>query len=154
LVGDDLSDVGFRGHLGRLDHTYAEQSLGSPPSWPIEPSALPKLPGGYDWIDAVALPPCGLVTTTVESSVMASTQRHNVFVADPAPEGARLDEAQVVRIRRPPPAHQARLRRYEPDVAAVAVSARFAEGQGSLIDVPGDCIVDLRRRPELRAEIF
>ena len=77
--------------------------------------------------------------------MMASAQRHGVFIADPAAHGARLCEPQVVSIRWPPPADQARLRRYKLEVRTVAVAAWFAQREGGFVDMPCHRIVDPRQ---------
>jgi hypothetical protein len=102
-----------------------------------------------DRINLVAFPPCPLVTVAVERAVVTPAQRHGEFIADPAAEGPRLGVAQVVSVRRPPTADQARLGRHEPEVRAVAVAARFPACEGAFVDVPSDRVVDSGRRLEL-----
>jgi hypothetical protein len=77
-----------------------------------------------------------------------------IFIADTPPEGARLGEPQMVGVRGPSAANQARLGRHEPEVRTIAVSARFAECEGALVDLPCHRIVDPSRGPQLLRQIF
>ena len=86
--------------------------------------------------------------------MVTPAQRHGVFVADPAADSARLGKAQMMGVRRPPAADQARLRRHEPEVRTVAVAAWFAQREGAFVDMPCHRIVDALRRPELTGQVF
>ena len=77
--------------------------------------------------------------------MVTPAQRHGVFIADPAAEGARLGESQMMGVRWPPPADEARLRRHEPEVRTVAVAAWFAQREGGFVDMPCHRIVDPRQ---------
>jgi hypothetical protein len=76
----------------------------------------------------------------MELSMVTAAQRDGVFVANPSAKGAQLGKSQMMCIRRPPLADQARLRRHEPEVRAVAVAAGFAQRKRALVDVPGNGI--------------
>ena len=86
-------------------------------------------------------PPCRLIASPMEGTVMGPAERDGKLIADPAPQGAWLHEPQVMRVRRAPSAHKAGLCSNELEVRAVAVTAGFAQGEGVLIDVPGDGVV-------------
>jgi hypothetical protein len=74
----------------------------------------------------------------MEGPMMGPAKRDGVLVAGPAAERARLSEPKVMSIRRP--ANQARLRRYDPEVRAIAVAARFVQRKCAFVDVPGNGI--------------
>jgi hypothetical protein len=69
-------------------------------------------------------------------------KRDGVLVADPATESPRLREPQVMRVRGPSAADQARLGRNEPEVRTIAVAARFAVSEGAFVYVPCHGVVD------------
>ena len=79
-------------------------------------------------------PPCGLVTVAVNLAVMSTAERDGEFVADFAPERAKLGKANVVGICGLPSADQAALRRDEFQVVLVAKAARFWKRQDAFID--------------------
>jgi hypothetical protein len=81
-------------------------------------------------------------------------KRDCILIAYSPPEGARLGEPQMMGIRGPSPADQARMGRHEPEVRTIAVAARFAEREGAFVDVPCYSIVDPTRRGELRRQVF
>jgi hypothetical protein len=147
LIGADGSEAGSNCPFWTLDHAKAEKGFRPFASRTGKTSLLPQLVSYPDRIDFVALPPCDLITLSVERSMMGSAKWDCVFVTDTATKGASLREAQVMRIRRPPPADQARLRRHEPEVGAVAVAAWFAHREGAFVDVPSHGIVDPFRQP-------
>ena len=74
--------------------------------------------------------------------MVGAAQRNCKLIADTPANRAWLRESQVMSIRGPPATDEARLRRDEPKVRAVAVAARFTKCEGAFVDVPGDCIVD------------
>jgi hypothetical protein len=69
-----------------------------------------------DRIDLVALPPCDLITLSVECAMVTAAQRDYIFITDPAAERAGLSEPNMMGVTRPPSADQARLPRHEPEV--------------------------------------
>ena len=103
---------------------------------PIEPGVLPQLLGNRDRVDAGGLPPIDLVAMPVNVPMVGAAERNGEFVADPTPHGSRLHEPQMVSVRRLPSAQEARLGRYELQMGAIAIAARFAEGKGALVDMP------------------
>jgi hypothetical protein len=139
-----------RGRLGpgifrRLDRRWTEQGIEVLLNGcPVEPSVLPQPLGHHRRVDAGGLPPIGLVAMPVHGPMVGAAERNGEFVADPAPQGSRLHEPQMVRIRRLPSAQKARLRRYELQMGAIAIAARFAEGKGALVDMPEDGVVHRR----------
>jgi hypothetical protein len=128
-----------------LDHAYSEKSLGSSATRAVEPGSLPQLMSYYDRINAVAPPPCDLVAVSMKRPMVTPAQRHGEFIANPASEGARLCEPQVMCIRRAPPADETRLRRNKPEMRAVAVAAWFAQRECGFVDMPRHRIVDRRQ---------
>jgi hypothetical protein len=70
--------------------------------------------------------------------MMGPAQRDGIFVTDPSAEGARLSEPQMMGVRRPSAAYEARLRRYEPEVHPIAVAAGFAQRKRAFVDLPGN----------------
>ena len=94
----------------------------------IELPLMPEFEGERNRINFVCLPPSRLVAPAVEFAVMGATEGNGEFVTDPAAEGARLGEAQMVRVRRRAPAHQAGLPRDEFAVLLVAQAHDLAEG--------------------------
>ena len=73
--------------------------------------------------------------------MMSAAKGYDELVTDPAAERARLGKSQMVRVRRPASAKQARLRGYEFQVRAVAIAARFAVCKDAFIDMPGHGVV-------------
>ena len=59
-------------------------------------------------VNTLAVPPCRLVARVVHLAMMSPTQRYGKLVADLLSHGTALRKAKMVRIRRLPPAHQAR----------------------------------------------
>jgi hypothetical protein len=80
----------------------------------------------------------------MENAMMGPTERHSIFIADPAAKGARLDEPQMMGIGRPPPTKKARLPRHEPQVGAIPRAAGFAQRERALIDVSGNGTPDCK----------
>ena len=75
----------------------------------IELPLLPKFKSQGDGVDLNPLPPRSLVAPPVKLAVVRTTERHGELVADPPTEGAGLSEAQMVRVARGAPAHEAGL---------------------------------------------
>jgi hypothetical protein len=66
----------------------------------------------------------------VDLTVVGTSERHRILVADFAAQGPRLHEAQVMRLGRLPLAPKAWLRGHELQVSAIVV-ARLAQRQGA-----------------------
>jgi hypothetical protein len=122
---------------------------------PAEPGVLPQPLRNSDRVDAGGLPPRSLIAVPVGLTMVGSTERHGELIADPSPQGPGLHESEVMGIGRLPPADEARLRRHELQMGAVAVTARLAQGKHALVDMPENGIVrrlqlGLRRPLRLR----
>ena len=107
----------------------------------------PKRAGLDGRINAGLPPPIGLLPAAVQLAMVTPAQRDSELIADLAPEGRMLCKSQVMRVRGPPAANQARLLGNRFDMIAVADPPRLWDGQHALIDRP----VDSRggRRPPL-----
>jgi hypothetical protein len=64
--------------------------------------------------------------------MVGAAQRHCKLIADTPAEGTRLGKTEMVSVRRPSAADQARLGRHEPEVRSIAVAARFTKVRGRL----------------------
>jgi hypothetical protein len=108
---------------------------------PIEDAApLPELPRKDDRVEVGFAPPRRFVAASMKGAVMAAAEGDYEFVADPAAQRPRLGEPQVVGIRGSPPTQKAWLRRHELQVCSIAVTARFAQGEGAFVNMPSDGI--------------
>jgi hypothetical protein len=107
----------------------------------IEARQLPQFSGNGDRIKLDRFPPCRLIASPMEGTMMGPAQRDRKLIADPTPQVAWLHEPQMMRVRRAPSADKAGLCRNEPQVLSVAVAARFAQGERALVDMPGNRIV-------------
>jgi hypothetical protein len=101
----------------------------------IEAGLLPQLSGNGERIKLDQLPPCRLVAPAMEHTMVGTAKRNHELVADPAAQRARLGKSQVVGVRRPASAQQARLRGYELQVRAIAVAPRFAMRKSAFVDM-------------------
>ena len=97
----------------------------------------PQRTGCDRGVDAEMAPPGRFIAAAVHFAMMAAAQRHGKLVADPAPERARLHEAQVVGIRRAAAADQARQFGQRSDVIAIAQAPRLRQRQPALVDHRG-----------------
>jgi len=87
--------------------------------------------------------------------MVGTAERHRELVADAAPQGPGLHESKVMGVRRLPPTNEARLRRHELQMGAIAVAARLAQREGALVDMPSNGVLHelrfgLRRRRRQR----
>jgi hypothetical protein len=85
----------------------------------------PQRASGCGWINAGARPPNGFVATAVDVAMVPAAERDGELVADLAAERSGLGKSQMVGVRRPSAANQARLLGDRPDVLAVADPARL-----------------------------
>jgi hypothetical protein len=106
---------------------------------------LPQPVGDQHRIEIGRFPPRRLVATPVKGAMVGAAERHRELIADPAPQGSRLHESEVMGIARSPPAQQARLRRHELQMGAIAIAARLAQREGTLVDMPGNGVVHRRQ---------
>ena len=93
----------------------------------IELSQLPELQGERHWIDLDRLPPSGLFAPPVKLAMVNTTERNRELIADLASEGARLGEAEMVRIARRAAAHHTGLPCDELPVLLIAQSDALRE---------------------------
>ena len=90
----------------------------------------PQAIGEHERIeDAMAGPPGALIARLVQGIVVAVAQRHGELIRHLEPEGARLREANVMRLCWPPPAHEARLVGNEGEVRPIADALVFGDEQ-------------------------
>jgi hypothetical protein len=73
--------------------------------------------------------------------MMGAAERDRKLVADPTPQGARLHEPQVMRVRGTASAHEAGLPSNELEMRAIPVAARFIQRERAFVDMPGNGIV-------------
>ena len=88
-------------------------------------------------IDVLTLPPCLLIAGTMQLAMMPPTRRDGELITDLSPHGATLRQAEVVWIRRLPPANKTSLLSDQPEVLSVANLSRLRQRQGGLIDSCG-----------------
>jgi hypothetical protein len=88
-------------------------------------------------IDVLTLPPCLLIAGTMQLAMMPPTQRDGELITDLSPHGATLRQAEVVWIRRLPPANKTSLLSDQPEVLSVPNLSRLRQRQGGLIDSCG-----------------
>jgi hypothetical protein len=112
---------------------------------------LPQPVRNSDRADASGGPPCRLIAAPVKSTMMSAAQRHRELIADPAAQGPRLHESEVMGVARLPPTKQARLRGHELQMGAIAVAARLAQREGALVDVPENGVVRRRQLGQRRS---
>jgi hypothetical protein len=112
---------------------------------------FPKLAGDLDRINAGLLPPGLLVADAVNRAVMRAAQWDGEFIAGFAAERARLNESEVMRIRRLAAAQEARLLGYKSKMVPVAIAAWRPERQDALIDAMGLIGIGLIGGADLRA---
>ena len=79
-------------------------------------------------------PPICFVAAAVHFAMVASAQRDGELIADFAPEGRMLCKSQVMGVRGPSAANQARLFGNRFDVIAVTHAAWLWYGQHALVD--------------------
>ena len=74
-------------------------------------------------------PPRLFIASAVQRVMVGGTKWHRIFVADFEPQSTILGKAKVVRLRRPPAAHETRARGHKPKVVAIAVALRCCDRQ-------------------------
>jgi hypothetical protein len=94
-----------------------------------------------DRVEVHRHPPCRLIASPMEGTMMGAAKWNRKLVADPTPQGARLHEPQVMRVRRAPSAHKAGLPSNELEMRTVAVAARFTQWECTFVDMPRNGIV-------------
>jgi hypothetical protein len=154
VIRADVIKPRFCNSIGAFDNAHGKKRLDSSPARGVEPGSCPQLTSHFDRIDLVGLPPRGFVTASVQRAMVTPAQRDGVLVAHSTADSPWLSEAEMMGVRRPSAADQAWLRRYEPEVCAVAVAARFTERQCPLVNMPSHRIVDSRWQLDLARLAF
>ena len=95
---------------------------------------VPQFLRDREWLEVGFGPPGGLIAAPMKRAVMQPAEGDGELVAHPAPERRVLRKPEMVRVRRPPTAQQARLRGHELEVIAVTVPPRLAQGQVGFVD--------------------
>src|SRR5262249_26545347 len=103
----------------------------------LGPGCLPEFSGDGERVDTSRFPPQRLVAGAVELAVVQAAERNGEFVADLAPEGELLGEADVVRLGRLAPANEAGSGGHVLEVLLVANAPRFPECEDALVDAFG-----------------
>ena len=80
-------------------------------------SFLPKPLRNFQRFDIQVVPPGHFVTCLMQLLMVITAERHGEFIADLETQGARLCEAQMMRIARLTPTDKTGLRRNKPQVA-------------------------------------
>ena len=70
---------------------------------------LPKTVSCLESIDLQALPPCHLIASLMQLSMVTTAERHGELITDLETDRPWLRKAQMMRIGRLPPADEARL---------------------------------------------
>jgi hypothetical protein len=102
---------------------------------PVEPGVLPQPLSNRHRVDAGGPPPIDLVAVPVNRAMVGAAEGHRELIADPAPEGLRLLEPEMMSVGRLPTAEEAWLRGHELQMGAIAVAAGFAERKGAFLDM-------------------
>ena len=89
----------------------------------------------HQWVDIPRLPPLRLLSDLVKVVVVDCTEGNGEFVANFEAKSSRLSEANMVRVRRGPPADDARLRGYEAEVLLATNSFRLTDREHALISL-------------------
>jgi hypothetical protein len=111
----------------------------------------PKRPGRDDRIKSGALPPSRFVAAAVDLAMVSSTQGDGELIADLTPERAGSGKSQMVGVRRPSAANQARMLGDRFDMFPVTDPAWLRQGQQALVDElcpppsPALCVVPITR---------
>src|SRR5262252_10371555 len=116
---------------------------------PITESGLsPELAGDLNEVDAGRLPPCPLVASAMDGTVMRAAKRDGEFVAGFAAERPRLQVAKMMRIGLFAAADEARLLGDITKVLPVTIAPRCRKDERALVDAVGlvEVAVSLRGR--------
>jgi hypothetical protein len=85
---------------------------------PVEPGVLPQPVRHRHRVDVRGLPPRRLIAVPVKGAMVGAAERHRELIADPAAQGPRLHESEVMGVARLPPAEQVTCARSVPSSAA------------------------------------
>src|SRR6516225_3198838 len=92
----------------------------------------PEVSGTHKRIDPLALPPGALIAAPVQLAMVQPADRDGEAVADLAPHRPLLRKLEVVGVRGAPAADETPLRSHEPEMVAIALANRLADGRRSL----------------------
>src|SRR5262245_34528556 len=98
---------------------------------------LPELARHFDGVDTGSLPPCSLVTGSMNGAVVRAAKRYSEFVARLAAERPRLGVPKVMRVRWLAAADEAGLLSDVAQMLAVSVPTRCSNRQDALVDASG-----------------
>ena len=107
----------------------------------VQASMLPQLSSNHDRIEFEFVPPCRFVAPAMKDPVVGPAKGNRELVADPAAQRSRLGKSQVVGVRRPAAAQEARLGGNELEMRTIAVAAWFAQRESAFIDMPSNRII-------------
>jgi hypothetical protein len=105
--------------------------------WYNTTRVLPEVERDRHRIDVDAIPPCGFVAFTMKLAVVDSAQRNRELIRYLAAQCTLLRKSDVMRVRRLPAAHCARLSGDEADVILIPIAARLHQSEGAFVDAFG-----------------
>jgi hypothetical protein len=92
-------------------------------------------PAGRDsWVDTSIPPPLCFIAAPMDVAMMTAAERNCEFIADLAAKCPALGEPEMMRIRRPPAADQARMLGDGSDMIPVTQAAGFGHRQRVFVD--------------------
>src|SRR5262245_20934749 len=113
---------------------------------------LPELARHFDGVDTGSVPPCSLVTGSMNGAVVRAAKRYSEFVAGPAAERPRLHVSKMMGVRWLAAACEALLSSDKAQVRAVTIASRRGKCEGAVGDAarpvtssPGSPRLILRR---------
>src|SRR5262245_2627502 len=95
---------------------------------------LPELARHFDGVDTGSLPPCSLVTGSMNGAVVRAAKRYSEFVAGPAAERPRLHVSKMMGVRWLAAADEACLLSDIAQMLPVAIPTRGSNREDTLID--------------------
>src|SRR5262249_12202962 len=98
---------------------------------------LPELARHFDGVDTGGLPPCSLVTGSMNGAVVRAAKRYSEFVADPAAERPRLHGSKMMGVRWLAAADEACLLSDIAQMLPAAIPTRGSNREDTLVDASG-----------------
>ena len=92
----------------------------------------PEVSGNHEGIDPLALPPGVFIAAPVQLAMVQPADRDGEAVADLAPHRPLLGKPEVVGVRGAPAADETPLSSHEPEMVAIALPHRLANGRRRL----------------------
>ena len=92
----------------------------------------PEVSGNDQGIDPLALPPGALIAAPVQLAMVQPADRDSEAIADLPPHRPLLGKPEVVGVRGAPAADETPLRSHEPEMVAIALPHRLADGRRRL----------------------